>query len=187
MHTPWSRRGYTLFELIVIIALLIILAVVLIPSLATFRGDSRPRGALDSIRAELAIARARAKDEGRPYRVAISEDGRRIRRAPDTADFAQVAALDQASGLAPAVEYPFEAVIVSVVAEQDGEPALVDAGWVTIATVLPDGGCRELTTLLALRDIDSDLTLYARIRGITASVRVVPNPTTNTTLGGGVR
>jgi type II secretory pathway pseudopilin PulG len=187
MPTPSSRRGYTLFELIVILAILILLAVVLIPSIYTFRGDTRSRGALDSIRAELAIARARAKEEGRPYRVAISEDGRRLRRAPDTSDFPLVAALDQASGLAAAVEYPFEAVVVNVVAEQDGEPPVVDAGWVTIATVLPDGSCRELTTLLALRDIDSDLTLYARVRGITASVRVVPNPTTNTNIGGGAR
>src|SRR5262245_20554397 len=44
-----SRRGYTLFELIVVMAILILLAAVLIPTVAVFRGDSRPRAGTDSI------------------------------------------------------------------------------------------------------------------------------------------
>ena len=95
MTTRPPRRGFTLVEVIVVMAILILLAIIVLPSLGAFRGDTRSRAAGDVIRGELAVARARAKDEGKPYRVALSPDGRRLRRAPDAADFAQAPASDQ--------------------------------------------------------------------------------------------
>lgn len=174
-RTP--RRGYTLFELIVVMVILIILAMVLLPSLTGFRGDSRQRAAADAIRTEMATARARAKEEGRPYRVAVSEDGRRIRRAPDTETFAEDAAFDRPAGSSPAVEYELDNVTASVVVEQDASPPLSGAGWVTIACVQPDGTCREQTVLIALKEEDGT-TLYLRIRGLTGSTKIVTNPNT---------
>ena len=168
------RRGFTLFELIVVIALLLLMAAVLIPSLGAFRGDSRQRAAADSIRGELAVARARAMEEGRPYRVSLSDDGTRIRRAPDDQNFEQAMASDTASGSATAVDYKFEDVTASVVADQDGNAGVASNGWVTVATVQPDGTCREDTALLVLKEEDR-AGLYIRVRGLTGSSRVVPN------------
>jgi len=63
-------------------AILVLLAVIVIPSTDGLYGDSRTKGAADQIRGELAAARAWATEEGIPVRVAISPDGRKIRRAP---------------------------------------------------------------------------------------------------------
>jgi prepilin-type N-terminal cleavage/methylation domain-containing protein len=168
-----SRRGYTLFELIVVLAVLVVLVTITIPALRSFRGDSRQRAAADAIRGEVALARARAKEEGRPYRIAVSDDGKRIRRAPDDDGFAQAAASDCPDGSA-AVDYPFDGVTASVVPEEDSAPAS-DGNWTTLATVMPDGTCREVTTLVAIKEEDGTA-LHLRIRGVTAACRVVPGP-----------
>ena len=167
-----ARRGFTLFDLMVVMTLLLLLAAVILPSISAFRGDTRQRAAADVLRGELAVARGRAMEEGRPYRVAVSRDGRRIRRAPDSPDFAQTGAADGASGSAAAVDYPFDHVTAEVVAEGDAEPEAVD-GWVTVATVLPDGSCREDTALVIITEPDNG-SLRVRVRGLTASSRVVP-------------
>jgi prepilin-type N-terminal cleavage/methylation domain-containing protein len=167
------RPGFTLFELIVVMALLLLLAAIVIPSLGAFRGDTRQRAASDIIRGELAVARARAMEEGKPYRVALSSDGSRIRRAPDGPDFEQMSAFDSPSGSAIAVDYPFDHVTAQVITEQDGMAPTENAGWVTIATVMPDGSCREETSLILITE-EGRPGLHVRIRGLTGSSRVVP-------------
>jgi prepilin-type N-terminal cleavage/methylation domain-containing protein len=175
-HTP--RRGYTLFELLVVMAILLLLAVIIIPSVVSFRGDTRQRAAADVIRGELAVARARAKEEGRPYRVAVSDDGTRIRRAPDDTSFAEAGASSQASGSAIVVEYAFDYVTAQVVPEQDANPPTKENGWTTVAVVQPDGTCREDNVLVSLKDNDGG-TLYLRVRGLTGRSRVLTQPPTN--------
>lgn len=166
-----TRRGFTLFELIVVLALLLLLAAVILPSVGAFRGDSRPRAAADALRGELAAARSRAMEEGRPYRVALSADKTRLRRAPDTADFAQAAAHDGASPSAAAVDYALEHVTAEVVSET-GDGVDTSDGWATVATVLPDGSCREDTALVVITEPGAG-SLRVRVRGLTASSRVV--------------
>ena len=169
------RRGFTLFELIVVMTLLLLLAAVILPSVGAFRGDTRQRAGADVIRGELAVARARAMEEGRPYRIAISSpDGKRIRRAPDGADFADTAGFPHADGSAAVVEYEFDHVTAEVLAEQaDMAPTPVN-GWTTIATVQPDGTCREDSVLVIVKE-ENNGSLRVRVRGLTGSSRVVPN------------
>jgi prepilin-type N-terminal cleavage/methylation domain-containing protein len=182
MTTRAARRGFTLFELIVVMTLLLLLAAVILPSVGAFRGDSRQRAGADMIRGELAIARSRAMDEGRPYRVALSQDGKRIRRAPDVLEFAQMPAAERADGSALAVDYPFEHVTAEVLTEQDMVLEATD-GWVTIATVQPDGTCREDQVLVVITEPDNG-SLRVRVRGLTGSSRVVPNTGTGANAGG---
>lgn len=174
MTARTARRGYTLFELIVVMTILVILAAVVLPSIGAFRGDSRQRAAADAIRGELAVARSRAMEEGRPYRIAVSQDGARLRRGPDGADFAQQTASDTAGGSSPAVDYPLDQVTASLIADGDAPAPEAADGWVTIATVQPDGTCREDTALIAVKDGDQT-PLYVRVRGLTAASRLVPN------------
>jgi prepilin-type N-terminal cleavage/methylation domain-containing protein len=174
--TRRTRRAFTLAELLLVLAILVLLAAVLLPSLTAFRGDSRPRAAADALRGELAAARARAKEEGVPYRVALSQDGARVRRAPDTEFFAEAAAASEPGGASTAVDYAFEHVTASVVAEQGGVQPEPINGWYTVARVLPDGSCREDTVLVAIKD-ENGTTLYLRVRGVTGTTRIVPNAT----------
>jgi prepilin-type N-terminal cleavage/methylation domain-containing protein len=173
-----TRRGYTLFELIVVMTILLILAAVVLPSVGAFRGDSRQRAAADAIRGELAISRARAMEEGRPYRVAISEDKTRIRRAPDGTDFSTTTTIDRPDGSSTAVDYAFESVTAEVVPDANAVAPAPDNGWITIATVQPDGTCREDTALVAIKEDDRGA-LYLRVRGLTGGSRIVPKSTVN--------
>ncbi len=172
--TP-RRTGYTLFELVAVLAILVILGVAVIPSLTTFRADTRQRATADAVRAELATARARAKETGQPVRIAVSEDGTRVRRAPDGTDFGSAAALASADSQAAAVDYALEdTVTVKVVPENNALPPS-DGGWVTVATVQPDGTCLETTVLLVIND-GQQTPLYVRVRGLTTGLKVVPAP-----------
>ncbi|VTR91831.1 tfp pilus assembly protein : Uncharacterized protein OS=Pirellula staleyi (strain ATCC 27377 / DSM 6068 / ICPB 4128) GN=Psta_3670 PE=4 SV=1: N_methyl [Gemmata massiliana] len=171
---PVTRRGFTLVEVVVVMAILILLAAVVLPSIGVFRGDSRPRAAADVIRSELAAARGRAMIEGRPYRIAIGSNGDRIRRAPDGADFAEATAFDRTDGNAATVEYAFE----NAAAELLSSPSVAsdsDGTWTTIAVVLPNGTCLDDNMVVGVRDKEkNDAPLRVQIRGLTSTSRVLP-------------
>lgn len=164
--------GFTLVEVLLVLALLVMLAAVILPSIGTFRGDTYQRGAADVVRSELAAARGHAMETGVPYRLAVKVDGTRMRRAPDGPEFATVAASSEPSGAAKAVDYAFERVTVKRYSEQGSEPE-ADGEWVTFAIVMPDGTCREDAVLLAIREGEGG-TMYTRVRGVTGSSRVLP-------------
>jgi prepilin-type N-terminal cleavage/methylation domain-containing protein len=169
-----ARRGFSLFELMIVMAIIVLLAAIVLPSVGAFRGDTRQRAAADLIRGELAAARARAKEEGRPYRVALNDSHTRIRRAPDDSNFETAAAAPSPGGSAVAVDYPFDHVTAEVASEQDAPAPAPVGGWVTLASVQPDGTCRENSALVAIKENDAGV--YLRLRGLTASLRVVPKP-----------
>jgi prepilin-type N-terminal cleavage/methylation domain-containing protein len=170
------RRAFTLFELLVVMLLLLILAGVVLPSIGAFRGDSNQRAAADVLRGELAVARARAMEEGVPYRLAVTENGERLRRAPDGINFPETTVTNNTGGSASGVEYTFAEVKVGVVAAE-GQQALASDGWVTIATVMPDGTCREDVTLVEIKE-DNRASMFVRVRGVTASSKVLPASST---------
>lgn len=172
MTTRTTRRGYTLLELVVVLAILLLLAAVVLPSIGAFRGDTRSRAAADVIRGELATARGRAMDERRPYRVAIDATGTRIRRAPDGPDFAQTAAFGHADPSAIVVEYAFDQVTAEIISGP--ETAVGDDGWRTIATLLHDGTGLEDNVVVGVRE-DGGAPLRIHVRGLTGTSRVLPN------------
>ena len=99
-----------------------------------------------------------------------------------THPFAEAGAFESAHGSAAAVDYPFDDVTAAVVAESDAAPPTSADGWVTLATVQPDGTCREDNVLVAIKD-GAGMTLHLRIRGVTCRTYVVPNPATNANRG----
>jgi len=182
------RTGYTVLELLVVMAILILFVTIVLPSMEGFFGSNRPKAAADQIRGELAAARAWAIEEGVPYRVALSADGTKLRRAPES-EFAESA---QPSGPASArrVEHTFEKVVAEVVVGEDGSAATAEDGnWVTVAVVLPDGTCRDdrentedngnqIITVAVRERTDpdkpaADAKVHVVIRGITGHSRVV--------------
>ena len=81
------RRGFTLFELILVLALLVILGALAYPSLDEMYGDNRLSAASDMVRAAWASARSHALDEGQAYRFAILPGEGNFRVAPDSSQF----------------------------------------------------------------------------------------------------
>jgi len=82
-HQHSRRSGYTLLELIVVMAVITILATLSVPSLRTMGSSYKVGAAADAVRAAWAQARAHAIEEGRPYRFAVVPGSGHFRVAPD--------------------------------------------------------------------------------------------------------
>ena len=80
-----DRRGFTILEVLLVVAVMVILAAMAYPSISAMYGDLRVSAAADQVRGRWADARAKAIEEGRPYRFATQPDGQ-YKLAPDTAD-----------------------------------------------------------------------------------------------------
>jgi prepilin-type N-terminal cleavage/methylation domain-containing protein len=77
------RSAFTLLELLIVLAMLAIFAGLAVVSMRASQGSYRVLAATDAVRGAWALARARAIDEGRPYRFSVEPGGRHFRVAPD--------------------------------------------------------------------------------------------------------
>ena len=85
-----DRRGYTLLELVLVLAVVVMVSAIAYPSLKGMYGHYKMTGAVDSVRAAWAQARAHAIEEGRPYRFAVVPDtGEHDDDGDDDQDFEQ--------------------------------------------------------------------------------------------------
>jgi hypothetical protein len=79
-----SRRGgYTLFELVLVLALLVVAAALAFPLIEPMISENHVTASRDMVRARWAEMRGRAMAEGRAYRFAVTENTGRFRVAPD--------------------------------------------------------------------------------------------------------
>ena len=171
-----TRTGFTLLEIVVVLAILIILASVTLPSFSAIRGNSDQKAGLDSLRARIADARGLAQQEGTAYRLAVNEDGTRVRLAPDVAEFAHLPASNAASANVKVLEIALGKVTVTVPSTpENGERIGADQdGWITLGTFLPNGTCREDSTVIEVNE-PSFPPIRLLLRGVTGTARVVRN------------
>jgi Tfp pilus assembly protein FimT len=81
------RRGVTLFELLLVVGIIAFMAILTVPAMDLFMPDTKVKGSVDQVRAAWADARARAIEEGRPYRFSIVPDTGHYRIAPDSPEY----------------------------------------------------------------------------------------------------
>ena len=164
------RPGFTLLELTLVMAMLLILGAFVVPTLSGLKGNADQRGAADAVRSRIADARGLAMEHGVPYRLALSSDGARLRVAPDGAEFASGAG-GEASAAAKVIETKFDPKATAAVEDADG--AAADGGWVTVGTFQPDGTCREDNVTVVVRE-DKFPDMRVQLRGVTGSSRLMP-------------
>jgi hypothetical protein len=82
-----SRPASTLFELLLVLAIIVILAALAYPSLDSLYGEYKMTAATDMVRASWAKARSHAIEEGRPYRFSVVPNKGNFRVAPDSPDY----------------------------------------------------------------------------------------------------
>jgi prepilin-type N-terminal cleavage/methylation domain-containing protein len=175
-----ARRAYTLFEVLLVMAILVILAAITYPSLDSMYGGYKVQASADQIRGAWAAARARAVDEGRAYRFAVVMGKGNFRVAPDSLDFWK-------SSEPPRNEDSAKPLVLSDhlpkgISFGDQLPANTDtfspvdsvdpASWVTVATFLPDGSVRD-DAAIAVR-MKGTRGLVLRLRALTGVVSVRP-------------
>jgi len=188
-----ARRGYTILELLVVLALLVILGAAILPSISGITGNVRQKAASDLVRARMAEARAKAMETNQPYRVSLSDDGSRIRVAPDDPQYATTPADRPAGYQSKVTEDAIEKASAHVLIDPNDPPPERDAsGWTTVATFLPDGPCREANVTVEVREKNYP-PIRIRIRGVTGATKLLPvdpnvksqGPATNHDTGGG--
>jgi len=170
------RAGYTILELMVVLALLIILGAVIIPSFAGFYGNTKQRAAADTVRQRLAEARAKAMERGMPFRVAVHADMTRIRVAPDGDDFASHAAPDEPAFDSLVTEDRLDEATVQLLLEPDDDRPPDAGGWITVATMRADATSKEsrpATVSVRQRDFAP---IQIVVRGLTGHARTATAP-----------
>jgi len=164
------RAGGTILEILVVMAIMVIVSALAAPSLASMYGSYKLNAAVDSVRSAWADARARAIEEGRPYRFAVEPGGSAYRLAPDQPDYWEGSGppADDAGGCGLIIEQSLPSgvrfsVNGEVTAETPpdeatgdilAEKAVSTSNWSTAVIFLPDGTCRE------------DVKILFRIRGV---------------------
>jgi prepilin-type N-terminal cleavage/methylation domain-containing protein len=171
--TRRPRPGYTLMEMVAVLAVVLILGAVTVPTLNGLKGNADQRAAADAVRERIADARGLAMEQGQPYRLAVSADGTRLRVAPDGEEFASAQAAQESSSAATAIETKLDKAKATVAADEEyGPPPADGGGWVTIGTFLPDGTCREVGATIEVHEGRFPV-LRIHLRGVSASARVL--------------
>jgi prepilin-type N-terminal cleavage/methylation domain-containing protein len=82
-----SRTGYTLVEVVLVMAILVIVAAIAIPSLTGMLSSGNLEAAEDTVKAQLTKARNKAKEEGCSYKFCIKVNTGSYRIAPDSDEY----------------------------------------------------------------------------------------------------
>lgn len=170
MTTPRPRPGFTILELTLVMAIMVILGAVSLPSFTGLKGNADQRGGADAVRGRIADARGLAMEHGTAYRLAVSADGTRLRVAPDGTDFGTAGAADIITSAARVIETPLDKATAAV---EDADGPAGDGDWVTVGTFLPDGTCREDNVTVAVREAGYP-DLRVQLRGVTGGSRLLP-------------
>lgn len=170
------RAGYTLLEMVAVLAVLLIIGAVAVPTFSGFFGNTKQRAASDIIRTRLAEARAKAMERGTPFRVAINSDKTRIRVAPDTAEFSSTTADDPPAYDSTVTEDKLEEVTVELVQEEGDDRTTDSGGWLTVATMRPDGSCKEAKTVTLTVKQSTFAPIQIQVRGLTGQARTISGP-----------
>jgi Tfp pilus assembly protein FimT len=178
---PARRKGYTVFEILIVMALLILLGAVIVPTMSSYYGNTRQKAVADLIRARIVEGRAKAMEQGTWYRVAINQDKSRIRVAPDAGvngqDFASLTPGNSNAPGTTVVEDKFENATAELIIDPtDTTRTTPDGEWITVMTIGPEGICKESDTVISVKELDYQ-PIQIRIRGIAASAAIVGLPT----------
>jgi prepilin-type N-terminal cleavage/methylation domain-containing protein len=178
------RRAFTLFEVVLVLAILVVLAALSYPSLESMYGGYRVQAAADALRSSWAEARTHAMEEGRAYRFSVVMGKGNYRLAPDTADF-------WSGNPAPAAGAVNQPLIDngalpkgirfrradSPRGEGDGDTVLPSDGidpsqWSSLAVFLPDGTAKD--DVAVVLEMSGARPLVVRLRALTGGVSVRP-------------
>jgi type II secretory pathway pseudopilin PulG len=165
----------TLVEVMLVMALLVILGAVVLPSFAGMKGNADQKAAADLVRAVLADGHGLAAQSAIPYRLAIQQDGTRLRLAPDGPDFATLASAEHTGHSVTVLDLKIEKATLSLAQSRPDAPLPTadSGGWITAATFMPDGTCLEDRVLIEVHEKGFPA-MRISLRGITGTTRVLP-------------
>jgi prepilin-type N-terminal cleavage/methylation domain-containing protein len=164
------RAGFTLFELMLVMAVVLVAAAISIPAIDAMMADGQIKAARDMVRARWADIRGRAMREGRPYKFSIIENTCRFKIEPE--DISDPSDTDDG-------DMTFEGELppqILFTKDQSGVGAAGGAGgdYETLAVYLPDGTARDDVQVLFGKQGSRPIGLY--LRALTGAVTMVDQP-----------
>jgi len=165
------RNGYTLFELVVVMAIIAIIAAIVAPNLGTWFSSTKVAAAADLVRARWADGKSRAQEEGRPYKFAVQIDTGKFRLAPDSPEFWGGGEGGNGKGLVVEDELPKNVVFAS---GQNSGSAQGGGEWSHAVVFNPDGSASDDYNISF--NSQGSRPVELRLRGATGSVdQTVPD------------
>lgn len=183
------RKAFTLLEVMLVMAVIVVVAGLAYPSLEGMYGGFKLTAATDGVRAAWAEGRSHAINEGRPYRFAVLPGKGNYRLAPDSGDFwsgrGATSGGDDPANPPLVLEDALPSGVRIGVTGNTGQDGFGDSGdtaapaggvdpgaWTTVVTFLPDGTCRaDAEMFFHCRGARS---LSVRLRGLTGVVTIRP-------------
>jgi len=163
------RRAFTLFELLLVLAVLAVIAGMVVPTLSNAMSTRPLRGAADEVRQVLTTARRDAIDAGVPLRFEY-EPGTGVFRVAMLFDVGAVSAEAAVDGLPPGVTFVGEdSLDAGIVFEQLDEASLTAHGGVPVVYFYPDGTSDSAQLQIADNENRS---IVIELRGLTGAVTV---------------
>src|SRR5262245_26435992 len=159
------RPAFTILEVTLVLAVLLILAAITLPSIDVMYSDLRLSAAADAIRGRWAEARARALEDGISYRFAVIEQTGKYRIAPDAGDFwsggdGKTDELDSPPLIVEG-EIPKPVLFAIENGSEGGD-------WATVVVFEPDGTAREVEKVIRIA-VGNERPFVVRIRGLTGA------------------
>lgn len=172
------RPAFTLLEVILVMAVLVLLAALSYPSLESLYGHVQRDAGVDSVRAAWAEGQGRAVNEGRAYRFSLVPGRGNYRLAPDSAEFWSGGGREADDSDAPPFilegAMPKGVTFESQWGSDEDDASAIPTGqvessqWVTSAVFLPDGTARDDAEVVIQTRGVRPVTL--RVRGLTGVV-----------------
>ncbi len=162
------RAGFTIMELVLVVSLIVIVGAVSFPTFQSMVGGFRSQAAVDTVRGVWAQARAKAMNDGLPYRFSVVQGKGNYRLAPDVGEFWAGSAASATSNDPNNKPLVIEDALPNTVrfstpsAAQAGErvggsedttapSGSIDvSSWNTVVVFLPDGTARDNAELVIL-------------------------------------
>jgi len=176
------RRAYTLMEILLVMAVMVMFAAIGYPAIDNFYSGVKVEAASDAVRAAWSEAQAHAVNEGRPYRFAVVPGKGNYRVAPDGSDYWSGGTPPQSDADNPAIvlenSLPKGIVFTTeggMAGPSNGETSLPDNGvssgqWTTTAVFLPDGTAQDDVEITLQMDGSRPTTIC--LRSLTGAVTV---------------
>ena len=164
------RRGFTLLELLLVVAFILILSAAAYPTLSAMYGDVRLKAAADQVRTAWTEARSHAIEDGRTYRFAVQSGTGKFRVAPDGAEFWDGSSMGESeeNALPPFIH---EEELSSQIKFTPSDGGASGGGWTTIALFNPDGTCNE-DKEISLQEDGETQTIVISVRAMTGAITV---------------
>src|SRR5262245_58206835 len=168
------RTAYTLLEVLLVLAIIVVVTTLSMPTVLNMFDGLRLKAASDSVRTAWANARSWSIDEARPYRFAIIPGKGNFRVAPDTAEFWNGQSGEGMNGMVMESSLPRG---IRFTGADGGDPGdgntIADtsgggAEWTHVVTFLPDGTAAEDVTVEF--QYGSGRPTVLRLRGLTGTV-----------------